>query len=89
MRQRVGLLPFPKLAPAAFLDFHAEFRSGRFNAPPGLVAVLVCDTLHLVETSDGISYMRGVFQGLLALLRKGKALTRHFVTGFSVQSGHG
>src|ERR1700733_6700004 len=61
------LSPVGELVPALLLQVHAELLRRRLNAPPGLVAFGVRDTLDLIETRHGAADVAGVDQGLLAL----------------------
>ena len=49
-----------KFAPGLFLHFDAEFFRGAGDPFPRLVALGICNVLHLIEPGDGVPHMRGV-----------------------------
>src|SRR5579884_3550893 len=60
LRDRAAV-PLEKFAPVAFFELHVEFLGGRLYAPPCLVALVVADTLHLIEPCDRGSNVIRIF----------------------------
>ena len=74
IRKCCSALPVPaflEFAPAAFLQLDIKLARRGTDTLPCLVAFLVGHAFHLVEPGDGIAYMAGILQRLLALFRKG------------------
>jgi hypothetical protein len=79
----VGLLA--EVVPVAFFDLYAVVFGGGLDVGEGLFAFVVGDVFDLVEAGDGVADVRGVVQGLLALVGKGVDRGREIVAFLCVQ----
>jgi len=71
-----------------FLNFHSESLCGRLYPLPRSTTFHFRNALHLVEARDSVAYVRGVLQGLLALLGKSELGCRYPITGWFGQLSH-
>lgn len=60
-----------QLLPVCLFHLHAEVFGGVFDSVECLLALLVRDTLYLVEAGDGVTDMGGVLKRFFALVGEG------------------
>jgi hypothetical protein len=61
-----------EITPVVLRNLYTKLLGGYFDAFPRAVSLFIADVGHLIEARNGVSYMRSVFEWLLALLWKGK-----------------
>src|ERR687884_1680987 len=77
-----------EFAPIFFLELDFKFFSRLGNAFPGLVALFVRNTFHLIKPSNSFLHMPGIHKWLFALFRKSEITLRQFLAIFVCEFRH-
>jgi len=85
MRGVGGVRFFAQLVPVGFGHLDAVVFCGGFDVGEGLIALVIGDIFDLVEAGDGVADVRGIVEGLLALVGECVDGGGEFVTLFGVE----
>jgi DNA polymerase (family 10) len=78
-----------EIAPILFIEFHVEFVGGGADPLPGLVALRVRYSFHLIESSDGVANVLRVMDRLFPFFRERVLAAVNLIAIMLIQLAHG